>query len=45
MTRQGAALLALGILVGQSSSIAKHDAYLIAVEMMTEYLAVEARYS
>lgn len=42
MTRDESALLALGILVGQSSSVAKHDAYLIGVQMMTEFLAVAA---
>ncbi len=42
MTRTGALLLAAGVLVGQSSSIAKHDAYLIGVKLMTEFLAVGA---
>lgn len=40
MTAEGARLLEAGVLVGQSSSLAKRHTYLIGVAMMTEYLAV-----
>lgn len=43
MTAASARLLAAGILVGQSSSLAKRQAYLTGIAMMEEYLATECR--